>query len=283
MTLSFFILTLALSTPVLKTHGSQDGENPILYDGISPSEFLKEHLEKVGVLKHSEPAGAPEPFGPLFSRYLDSIEELQNIMEEAGSELDDEARDQISEMLNDIIKDLPDENEDLEDMIKAAKEDLESEIDHASSEIDNLPGEIEDFKEMIKFVKGLHEIFEESESGIDGTEWNDAIYDFKDEIEDFEDNVNETINTSNEFAQEDQELEAKSRAKRFAIFDPLKYLQRQIMNNRVRPNIPYIFSSRGRPGINSRGAVRVNTGVDPKAIRYGRTGIGYLQRPRFKK
>ena len=83
---------------------------------------------------------------------------------------------------------------------------------------------------MIKFVKGLHEIFEESESGIDGTEWNDAIYDFKDEIEDFEDNVNETINTSNEFAQEDQELEAKSRAKRFAIFDPLKYLQRQVQS-----------------------------------------------------
>ena len=67
----------------------------------------------------------------VFSRYLDSIEELQNIMEEAGSELDDEARDQISEMLNDIIKDLPDENEDLEDMIKAAKEDLESEIGKA--------------------------------------------------------------------------------------------------------------------------------------------------------
>ena len=79
MTLSFFILTLALSTPVLKTHGSQDGENPILYDGISPSEFLKEHLEKVGVLKHSEPAGAPEPFGPCKLFFTFSLHFKKNI------------------------------------------------------------------------------------------------------------------------------------------------------------------------------------------------------------
>ena len=56
MTLSFFLLTLALSTPVLKTHGSHLREKPTLYDGVSPSEafaFLNGHLRRSGVLKHS--------------------------------------------------------------------------------------------------------------------------------------------------------------------------------------------------------------------------------------
>jgi chromosome segregation ATPase len=417
MTLSFFLLTLALSTPVLKTHGSPGRTNPVLYDGVSPSEFLHGHLGKIGVLKHSpeyfsllsktddtrgeiddspdeledfedmiemaknlhdqfEDSGseidddAPDEiediedivnetinntnefakddedseaksrtrrFAPLvkeiqtdkfsdFSLLGKTVDHLRGIIEDAGSDID-AAHGQIDDLADEILKDLPDEIEDMDEIInliktakeelgreiddargeignlpdeienfwemikmakeEMAKEELESEIDDARDNIDNSPEDIEDFEDMIEMAKNLHDLYEDSGSEIDDV--GDEIDDLTDAVEDSEDIVNETINNTNEFVKDDEESEAKSRTRRFApLFDPLRFFQRQVMGNRVRPNIPYIFINQGRPGVNSRGAVRVNTGVDPKAIRYGRTGAGYPQpghsrRPRFKK
>merc|ERR1719219_2139808 len=262
MTLSFFLLTLALSTPVIKTHGSTEKANPNLYDGVSPSEFLNGHLGKIGIFKHS-----PEYFA-LLSK---TVENLRGIIEDSGSEIND-IRGEIDDLVDEIVQDLPHEIEDFDDMINETiditkTEDYESEINDVSGEIDNLVNEI--------------------------------VKDIPDELEDFDDMINETIDIINESDDEvssrkrdpwgsedledDEESEAKSRTKRFALFDPLRYLRREVMGNRVRPNIPHIFISQGSPGIDSRGAVRVRTGADPKAIHYRRTGVGYPRRPRFKK
>merc|ERR1711874_389722 len=161
-------------------------------------------------------------------------------------------------------------------------EDLRGIIEDSGSEINDVRGEIDDLVDEI-------------------------VQDLPDEIEDFDDMINETIDITNESDDEvssrkrdpndrflkdpwgsedledDEESEAKSRTKRFALFDPLSYLRRQVMGNRVRPNIPYIFISQGSPGIDSRGAVRGRTGADPRAIHYHRTGVGHPRRPRFKK
>merc|ERR1719219_1493703 len=270
MTLSFFLLTLALSTPVTKTHGSSEKVNPNLYDGVSPLEFLNGHLGKIGVLKHS-----PEYFA-LLSK---TVEDLHGIIEDAGSEIN-EVRGEIDNLVDEIVQDLPDEIEDFDDMINGTiditkTEDSGSEINDVRDEIDYLVDEI--------------------------------VKDLPDEIVDFDDMINEAIDITNESIDEassrgmepsgrfmkdpsgsedhedDEESEAKSRTKRFALFDPLRYLRREVMKNRVRPNIPYIFMSQGRPGFDSRGAVRVETGADPRAVNYGRTGVGYPRRPRFKK
>jgi len=360
MTLSFFLLTLALSTPVSKTHGSLEKVNPNLYAGVSPLAFLNGHLGKIGVLKHS-----PEYF-ELLSK---TVEDLRGIIEDSGSEIND-VRGEIDDLVDEIVQDLPDEIEDLDDMINGTVdrtkiEDSGSEIKDVRDEIDNLvddivkdlPDEIEDFDEMIngtvestkiedsgseindargeidnlgdELVKDLPDEIENFDDMINETiyitkiedsasEINDVrdeidnlvdeiVKDLPDEIEDFDDMINETIDITNESDDEvssrkrdpndrflkdpwgsedledDEELEAKSRTKRFALFDPLRYLRREVRKNRVRPNIPYIFMSRGRPGFDSRGAVRVETGADPKAIQYGRTGVGYPRRPRFKK
>merc|ERR1719187_1589136 len=108
MTLSFFLLTLALSTPVLKTHGSHLREKPtILYEGVSPSAFLNGHLGKSGVLKHS-----PE----YFSKLSKTVKDLRVMIEDAGSEITG-ARDKISDLVDEIVSDLPDDEEDLEDFI----------------------------------------------------------------------------------------------------------------------------------------------------------------------
>jgi DNA repair exonuclease SbcCD ATPase subunit len=240
MTLSFFLLTLALSTPVLKTHGSRLREKPTLYDGISPSEFLNGHLGKSGVLKHS-----PE----YYSMLTKTVEDLRGVIEDAGSELID-VHDKISDLVDEIVKDLPDEKEDLEDIIDGAIDNLddgsdgslhfphfpdrikdeEGEIDDAYGETDYLPDVIDE--DMINLVENLRNKLEESESETD--DFDDKIDDFPefpqvpDGTKDIEDMDNETIINSNEFAREDEELEANSRAKRFAeLFDPLGFLRRQ--------------------------------------------------------
>jgi len=301
LTLSFFLLTLALSTPVSKTHGSSEKVNPNLYAGVSPLAFLNGHLGKIGVLKHS-----PEYFA-LLSK---TVEDLRGIIEDSGSEIND-VRGEIDDLIDEIVQDLPDETEDFDDMINDTI-DKRTKIEDSGSEINDVRGEIEDFEDMINETIDITKI-EDSAKEINDVRGeidnlvDEIVKDLPDEIEDLDDMINETIDITNESVDEasskkmgpsgrfmkdprgsedhedDEESEAKSRTKRFALFDPLKYFRREVRRNRVRPNIPYVFLSQGRPGFDSRGAVRVETGADPKAIQYGRTGVGYPRRPRFKK
>jgi len=249
MTLSFFLLTLALSTPVLKTHGSHLREKPTLYDGVSPSEFLNGHLGKSGVLKHS-----PE----YFSMLSKTVKDLRVMIEDAGSEITG-ARDKISDLVDEIVADLPDDEEDLENIIDDAIDNLEdesegfplvrskrhyfphfpnfpdrtkdkeSEIDDSHDETDDLPDEIDE--DVIDLVENLRNELEESESETNDFDEIDDFPEFPnfpDRTKDIADMDNETIKNSNEFAKEDEELLANSRAKRFAeLFDPLGFLRRQ--------------------------------------------------------
>merc|ERR1712243_493288 len=109
-------------------------------------------------------------------------------------------------------------------------------------------------------VENLRKELEESESETNDFDGDSDDFpefpNFPDRTKDIADMDNETIKNSNEFAKEDEELLANSRAKRFAeLFDPLGFLRRQRMN--------------------VRGSFRVNTGVNRKAIRYPRYGVGY--------
>merc|ERR1712200_210621 len=216
-------------------------------------------------------------------------------IEDADTEITG-ARDKIRDLVDEIVSDLPDNEEELEDIIDDAIDNLEdesegfplvrtkrhyfphfphfpdrtkdreSEIDDSHDETDDLPNEIDE--DVIDMVENLRNELEESESETNG--FDDEIVDFPDfpnfpdRTKDIAEMDNETIKNSNEFAKEDEELLANSRAKRFAeLFDPLGFLGRQRMN--------------------VRGSFRVNTGVNRKAIRYPRYGVGYPKRPRFRK
>ena len=185
-----------------------------------------------------------------YSMLTKTVEDLRGVIEDAGSELTD-VHDKISDLVDEIVKDLPDEKEDLEDIIDGAIDNLddgsdgslhfphfpdrikdeEGEIDDAYGETDYLPDVIDE--DMINLVENLRNKLEESESETD--DFDDKIDDFPefphipDGTKDIEDVDIETILNSNEFAREDEELETKSRAKRFAeLFDPLGFLRRQV-------------------------------------------------------
>merc|ERR1712243_347932 len=85
-------------------------------------------------------------------------------------------------------------------------------------------------------VENLRKELEESESETNDFDGDSDDFpefpNFPDRTKDIADMDNETIKNSNEFAKEDEELEAKSRAKRFAeLFDPLGFLRRQKGSN----------------------------------------------------
>ena len=203
------------------------------------------------------------------------------MIEDAGSEING-ARDKINHLVDEIVSDLPDHEEDLEDIIDVAIDNLkdlpadedlediiddaidnledesegfplerskrhhfphfphfpdrtkvkETKIDDSHDETDDLPDEIDE--DVIDMVENLRNELEESESETNG--FDDEIDDFPefpnfpDRTKDIADMDNETIKNSNEFAKEDEELLANSRAKRFAeLFDPLGFLRRQVL------------------------------------------------------
>merc|ERR1711874_484044 len=107
--------------------------------------------------------------------------------------------------------------------------------------VQDLPHEIEDSDD----VSEINDIRDEIDNLV-----NQIVKDLPDEIEDFDDMINETIDITNESyedvssrkrdpndrflkdpwgsedLEDDEESEAKSRTKRFALFDPLSYLRR---------------------------------------------------------
>merc|ERR1712008_48714 len=87
--------------------------------------------------------------------------------------------------------------------------------------------------------------------------------------------------------EKDEDAVSKNRFKRSPFFNPLNFLRKQLKGRfhpQLRPNLPYVFISQGRPRITSTGAIQHHTGVDPRAIVYGRSGVAArLPRPRYKK
>jgi len=193
-------------------------------------------------------------------------------IEDSGSEIND-VRGEIDYLVDEIVKDLPDEIEDFDDMINETIditkiEDSGSEINDVRGEIDylvdeivkDLPDEIEDFDDMTNETIDITKI-EDSGSEINDVRGeidylvDEIVKDLPDEIEDFDDMINETIDITNESVDEvssrrmdssgrfmkdpwgsedhedDEESEAKSRTKRFALFDPLRYLRREDLEN----------------------------------------------------
>jgi len=258
----------------------------------------------------------------LVEHLVKDDQDIGGEMEESGEGDDqfDGTDDQLEDR-NDQFEDTDDQFEDTDDKFEDTDdqfEDADGQFEDTDNQLEDLKDQLEDtndqFEATINQLKDLWGLnyyqndedaaskkvddqFEGTDDQFENTE--DQFEDADDQLEQtddqFEDTYDQLEDTDEQFEdlsglkdhEKDEDAVSKNRFKRSPFFNPLNFLRKHLKGRfhpQLRPNLPYIFISQGRPKITSTGAIQHHTGVDPRAIVYDRYGVGArLPRPRFKK
>merc|ERR1711935_477645 len=221
----------------------------------------------------------------------DQFEDRNDQFEDTDYQFED--TDDKFEDTNDQFEDTDDQFEDTDDQLKDTDDQLEDLKDQLEDTNDQFEATINQLKDLwgLKYYQND----EDAVSKKVDDQFENAGDQFEDADDQFEDAYDHLEDTDEQFEdlsglkehEKDEDAVSKNRFKRSPFFNPLNFLRKQLKGRfhpQLRPNLPYVFISQGRPRITSTGAIQHHTGVDPRAIVYGRSGVAArLPRPRYKK
>jgi len=221
----------------------------------------------------------------------DQLEDRNDQFEDTDYQFED--TDDKFEDTNDQFEDTDDQFEDTDDQLKDTDDQLEDLKDQLEDTNDQFEATINQLKDLwgLKYYQNDEDaVSKKVDDQFEGTD--DQFENAEDQFEDAYDHLEDTDEQFEDLSglkehEKDEDAVSKNRFKRSPFFNPLNFLRKQLKGRfhpQLRPNLPYVFISQGRPRITSTGAIQHHTGVDPRAIVYGRSGVAArLPRPRYKK